>query len=262
MTKLSIAIITKNEEANIKRCLESIKWADEIIVVDDYSVDKTAEIARSFTSKVILKKMERFGAQRQFALEEATNEWILALDADQIVTSSLKEEISGEISQQPNFSAYYVPVKNIFFGKWMKHSGLYPDYTLHLFRKDRVRYDNAYVHEKLIVSGKIGYLKNPIIHFANRDIAQYFSRFNLYTSLTARKLYEQGLRLRWYNFFSFFIFKPVYYCLKKLLWDNGFLDGFHGFIYSLFNGFTALVYYAKLWERQNRGKFKDGMGQL
>ena len=174
---LSVIIITKNEESRIKDCINSVKdWADEVIVVDDYSQDKTRDIACSLGAKVFLRRMDIEGRHRNWANSQARNEWILSLDADERVTPQLKEEIS-QVLKNPQFDAYTIPRKNFFHNYWIRYSGQYPSSQLKLFKKDKLKWEEAEVHPRAFIDSDPGRLKNPLLHFLELSRGNLFLRF-------------------------------------------------------------------------------------
>lgn len=239
--KISVTIITGNEEGNIRECLESVKWADEIIIVDSESTDKTVEIAKEFTEKVIIHKWEGYAAQKQYALNLASNEWVLSLDADERVTTELANEILSE--NLDNFDGYRIKRENYFIGKKITGCGWGKDYQIRLFRKPKTRLSNRLVHEGFIVDGLLGTLSNVITHYSYRDLKDGFHKINEYSTLEANeKAYKKkitGLRV---------VFYPVWAFLQHYFIRKGFRDGKHGLMVSLMHAMTKLQVYMKIWE--------------
>jgi glycosyltransferase involved in cell wall biosynthesis len=231
----------KNEEENIKDCLKSVKWADEIIIVDSFSRDKTVEIAKEYTSKIFQKKWMGYGKQKNLALEKTTEEWILNIDADERVTKELAQEIKEAI-QRNQYDGYYIPNKAYFLGKWMRHSGWYPDYHLRLFKKEKGKFNERIVHEAVEVKGKKDYLKGPIEHFTAKSLSEYLRRLDKYARLTIEG--REG-RAGWYRIF----FHPPSTFFKMYIIKRGFLDGIHGLILALCHSFYTFNKYARLWEK-------------
>lgn len=253
MNKLSVVIIVKNEEADIRRCLESVKWADEIVIVDDMSTDKTIEICGEYTNKIYRRKMEGFGPQKQYGVQQAAGEWILSIDADEIVTAELAEEIRKAIGQDEGYSSYYIYRKNNYLGRWMRYCGWYVP-ILRLFKKEKGGFNSAKVHEEIIVGGGAGLLKNEILHYTYRDISDHLEKINLFTDYGAEELIKKGVVLKWYNYPWYFIFNPLFYFLKKYIYLQGFREGTHGFILCIFAGIVVFIKYAKVWKKQNINK--------
>ena len=248
MPKISAIVISYNEEKNIRRCLESLSWVDEIVVVDSYSEDNTKKIAGEFTDKIFDVKWEGFGKKKEFARTKASFEWVLCVDADEVVTPELKDEIKKAIQDQFSYDGFYIPRQSNFLGKWIKHSGWYPDYVLRLFKKDKAKFDESLVHEKLEISGKIGYLKNHLLHYTDPDLNHYLSKLNQYTSLSAKELFKKGKKA---NVFDL-LFRPLATFFKMFILRAGFLDGVYGLILAMFSSFHVLTKYAKLWHLQKQ----------
>jgi glycosyltransferase involved in cell wall biosynthesis len=243
MPKISAIVIVYNEEKNIHRCLESLSWVDEIVVVDSFSQDRTKEIASFFTDKIFDVKWEGFGKKKEFAREKASHDWVLSIDADEVIPERLKKEIQSIIVKNKTSDGYYIPRYSNFLGKWIKHSGWYPDYVLRLFKKNKAVFDQSLVHEKLILKGKAGFLKNHLLHYTDPDIPCYLAKMDKYTTLGAEKLFQEGKST---SIFDLSIRPPAIF-FKMFLLKGGFLDGWHGFILACFSSFHVFVKYAKLW---------------
>ena len=252
MNLLSVVIITCNEERNIRECLESVKWADEIIIVDAYSRDKTLEIAGKYTDKVFLNEWMGFGPQKNLGIDKATSSWILIVDADERITQELRVEIEDRLSNPScnRFVGYQVPRRNYFYGKWVRWGGAYPDYQLRFFRKDSGRYNDLPVHENLILQGLIGHLKNPIDHLADRCISDRFIKLDRYSALGAKETAKMKGRVRWYDIG----FRPIAPFIKAYVLKKGYRDGIYGLIYGTFAGFYTFSKYVKLWEMLKESK--------
>jgi glycosyltransferase involved in cell wall biosynthesis len=246
MNKISITVITKNEEKNISECLKSVAWADEIIVIDSESSDRTVELAKKFTDKVSIRKWEGYVPQKRFALSLAANEWVLSLDADERITSELKEEI---LNLSPgDFSGFKIKRKNFLMNKEITSCGWEKDYQLRLFKKEKTDLDKRLVHEKFVTEGKFGTLKNPMLHFTFSSFEDYLAKINIYTSLKAQELFKKKKTVGAWTIFShtvsaFFAFFFI---------RRGFKDGVYGLIISLLHSVSTMMNYIKLWELQNR----------
>ncbi len=246
MADISVIIIAKNEESKIEECMKSISWADEIILVDGFSEDATVSITRKYTDKIYQRQWDGYGSQKQFALEKATGEWILSIDADERVTPELKTEILEFIkSPKQGISGFNIPYKFYFLGHLMRYGGCSHEKHLRFFRRSGSRFTQDSVHEGVYVQGRISTFKNHIIHNSYKDIDEYFKKFNLYTSLDAEKKFARGKRI---SVWRFLIFKWEF--VNRYIFKLGFLDGVYGLLWALFSSFYALVKYAKLWERQ------------
>lgn len=252
MTKLSVVLITKNEETNLPRALGSVTWADEIIVLDSHSTDRTAEIARQYGAKVCEIDWPGFGLAKQKAVELATGEWILSLDADEVVTPELANDIKDILSNNSSVNGYYLPRRTNFLGRWIYHSGWYPDYVLRLFRKSRGKFDDAVVHEKVEVEGPTAQLRSDLLHFSYPTLELYFEKFNRYTTLGAEEALRQGKRAGWADM----TIRPWIAFVKHYVSKQGFRDGLEGFILSVLSATAVMVKYAKLRQMQ-RGQSKE-----
>ena len=254
---LSIALATYNEENNIKDCLVSVKQiADEIVIVDGQSQDKTAQIAQEFGAKVFsVPNNPHFHHNKQLAINNCQHDWILQLDADERVSPQLSQEIKRLFKQKQidQFSAYYIPRCNYFLGKFLKKGGAYPDPVIRLFRKNKAKFnqdqiiDNgittANVHAQLVIDGKIGSLSNDLIHYGDVNISGYFKRLNRYTSLEAQNLAKLNKKV---TFVNYFIGLPIYWFLKRFLRHKGFVDGYQGFLFALFSSLHYPIIWIKL----------------
>ena len=246
MNKISVTIITKDEEKNISDCLKSVAWADEIIVVDSESTDRTVELAKKFTDKVIIRKWEGYVPQKRYVLSLANNEWVLSLDADERVTAELKEEI---LNLSPGeFSGFKIRRKNFLLKKEITSCGWEKDYQLRLFKKGKTDLNERLVHEKFVTEGKVGTLKNPMLHFTFSSFEEYLAKINSYTSLKAQELFKKKKKVGGWTIFShtvsaFFAFFFI---------RRGFRDGVYGLIISLLHSVSTMMNYVKLWELQNR----------
>ena len=245
---ISICIICVNEEKNIRRCLESSTWADEIIVVDSMSQDRTVEMAREYTDKVYQRAWSGYSDQKNFALSKAKSDWILSIDADEEISQSLKDEITREIEKEDAKDGYRMPRLSFYQGRWIKHSGFYPDRQLRLFRRNRGYWVGKKVHEKVNVQGEIGLLKNELFHYPYKGIISGQIRtVNNFTDLLAEDMYAEG---KCYNLFPLFLRPPLKFVEVYFL-KLGFLDGLAGFIIAVTSAYAMFVRYVKLRELYN-----------
>lgn len=249
MIPVSAVIVTKNEELNIQEALESIKEFSEIIVIDSFSSDNTVEICKKYTDKVFQEEWEGYAKQKQKGIDSTSLPWVMILDADERVTPELCAEISFSIRNK-NQNGFYIPRKNFFLGKWMKHGGWWPDYTLRLFKKDMAFMQRREVHEKIIVRGDTGYLKNPIEHYTARSISEFISKLENYSTLSARELGQKDFMP---NIFTFII-RPLFTFVKMFIVRRGFLDGRYGLILSLLYSYYTFSKYTKIWENKIKDK--------
>ncbi|MEO8512748.1 MAG: glycosyltransferase family 2 protein [Ignavibacteria bacterium] len=245
MVRINAVVITYNEAKNIKECLESLNWCDEIIVVDSGSSDNTCEIAREFTNNITISGFKPYGEKRNIGIERAQGEWIIWLDADERVSPELKNEIISVINSPVNETdAFMINRKSFFINKFITHSGWYPDYTLRLFKKSaNIRFDSALVHEKAIYSGNTGKLKNDILHYTDRNFEHYIDKLNNYTSLSAEELSKKG------NIAGFFdiIFRPAFTFFKMYFLKLGILDGYMGLVLCTLSSIHVMTKYSKLY---------------
>lgn len=268
--KLSLCIAVRNEEKFIHYPLDTAyDFVDEIIIVDGESDDKTVERAKSYGRKVkiiAVKNEKMFHKNKQKAIEAARGDWILQLDADEALSPELKEEIKGIVeggaarivkrqtsddtsSENPTDTvAYWIPRKNFFLGRFLTKGGVYPDYTIRLYKRGVAHFPCKTVHENVEVEGVVGYLKNDLLHYADPDFERYLTRWNRYTSLDADELIKKGERP---SFFNYFFVKPTGWFFRSYLRYRGFMDGFPGLIFSFFSSIRFLAIYIKWWQRKH-----------
>lgn len=245
MKKLTVIILTCNEERNIKECIESAGVADEVLVIDSGSTDNTLQIAQNSGARVVCHPMkEGFAAQRNFALKQTNAEWVMFLDADERISADLANEIKNAILNNKK-TAYEIPRRNIAFGHWLKYGGWYPDYCLRLYPREAVTYTGI-VHERAVVNVPTKKFKNPFDHYTYDDWDRYFGKFNSYTTLMATQLYEKGKRA---SIFSI-VFRPLWAFFRTYVMKLGFLDGKMGFIMAAFHYFYTMAKYVKLYYMQ------------
>lgn len=245
MEKLSVTIITLNEEKKIRDALESVKWADEIVVIDSGSSDRTMEICREYTDKVFHNPWPGFVAQKNFATEKASHRWILSIDADERVTPELKEEIMA-LMKAPGASAYALPRKVFYLGRWIYNSGWYPDYKTRLFDRERCRWEGAQVHETVKAEGEVLRMKSDLIHYTFDDIEDHIKTMNSYTTLAAKEYTKKRQISR-----TDLAFRPIFTFFKSYIVKKGFKDGMPGFIISAAAACHVFLKYAKTWELKN-----------
>lgn len=243
---VSVAIITKNEEKNIRDALESVKDFEEIVVIDSFSTDGTLHICREYTQRIYQHEWKDFAFQKQLAIDRTTLQWVLILDADERVTDSLKKEIIKKINCE-DFDGYFIPRKNFFLNKWIKHGGWWPDYTLRLFKKDLGRMEHRLVHEKVIVSGKVGYLSQPLLHYTYRNFDEFIKKMQNYSMLSAMEIIKNNPSKT--KIFLKIFFAPPFTFFKMFILRKGFLDGLRGFMLAVFYSFYSFLKYAKVWEK-------------
>ena len=249
MGKLSVVTIAFNEERNIVDCLNSVRWADELIVVDSGSVDLTVDLAKQFPAKVMQMEWRGYGATKNEALQHASGDWVLWLDADERVTPELAKEIQQIVKENTSKVAGYTVARRAFFlGKWIKHCGWYPSRVTRLFRRQLGKFSETKVHEQLVLEGSTGQLRNDLLHYTDPDLHHYYQKFNRYTSLAAEDLRAAGKRFSWFDL----VVRPPFVFFKMFILRLGFLDGIHGFILSVASMSYVFVKYAKLWELKKK----------
>ena len=251
MCTISVVIVTKNEQTNIANCLDNLKWADEIVIIDDVSTDKTIEICRRYTKNVYINDSQgSFHENKNMGLEKARGEWILSLDADEIVKPELAREIKEAINHS-NKIGYYIPRKNYFLGTWINGCGWWPDRIIRLFKKGVTRWPLE-IHDtpKIRQKNKVGELQNALIHHTYRNLKNYFEKFNQYTTRLANEEYEKGVRINFKNIFLFFLIKPLYWFICKYFFYKGFRNAYPGFFISFSSSLVIIATYSKLWELQ------------
>lgn len=246
--KITATVITLNEEHNIAAALESLAWADEIVVVDSRSGDRTVEIARTFTDRVYARPWPGYSAQKNFAAEQASYEWIFSLDADERVSEELADEIRQlKLSGEPQAAAYRMPRLTFYLRRWIKHSGWRPDTKLRLYHRKRARWRGDYVHETLETDGMVERLKGDILHYTVRDASEHHLRMDRYTTLAAQQSYSQGKRAS----LGSLIGSPVIVFLRSYIFKLGFLDGIPGLAIARFAAHYEFLKNLKLWEMRN-----------
>ena len=225
MEKLSVTIITKNEEKNIGRCLESLKWADEIVVVDTGSTDRTVEICRQFTDRIYNESWHGYGKQKNICAGHTKNRWVLNVDADEVVTPESAQEIQDILKTGPQYPVYHLPRKNFFGDRWVRFGGWYPDRILRLYDKNEIAFSEVQVHERLSPDENAGSLKNPLIHYSYSNREDYVQRQDRYSTLYAQEKRAIGFHANWTHLYL----RPPLTFLKNFLLKKGFMDGSLGF---------------------------------
>lgn len=247
--KVSAVVIAYNDEPNMRACLESVTWADELIVVDSHSTDATASISREFTGKVYQHEFQGFGKLRNEAVAHATHDWVFSLDTDERATPEIRDEIRRVLAEGPQADAYFVPRQNYFLGRRIRHCGWYPDYRQpQLFRKSRMRYREEAVHEGADVEGTIGYLREHVLQYPFRDLDHYLAKMDRYSDLMAERMARQGRRFHAHQLVA----HPCFTFAKMYVARAGFLDGMPGLILSGLYAYYTFIKYAKFWEQQGR----------
>jgi glycosyltransferase involved in cell wall biosynthesis len=239
---ISVVMVTKDEEKNIEDAIESVKDFSEIIIIDSHSSDRTVDICKRYTEKVFQEEWKGYARQKQKGIDLASLPWVLILDADERLTPELKSEIANSLHDNRS-SGFYIPRKNFFLGKWIRHGGWWPDYTLRFFRKDRAYIEEREVHEKVVVKGKTGYLKNSMEHHTSRTLSDFLRKLVDYSTLSAKEINRKGLKP---NMVSLTV-RPLLTFSKMFFLRLGFLDGKHGLILSVLYSYYTFLKYAKAW---------------
>lgn len=245
MFPVSVAIITKNEENNIEDALKSVADANEIIIIDAFSSDKTVEICRKYTDKIFQHAWKGFAVQKQIAVDHTAGPWVLIIDADERITPELKKEITDTLAET-EYNGFFIARKNHFLGKWIRHGGWWPDYTLRLFKKEEGYLEPREVHESVTVKGQTGYLRNPLIHYTYWSLTDFINRMENYSTLAAREIRKNGGHA---GLFSLTM-RPAATFFKMYLMRLGILDGKRGLILAILYSYYTFLKYAKTWEKQ------------
>jgi glycosyltransferase involved in cell wall biosynthesis len=258
MERVSVVLVTLNEAHNIERCLGSVRWADEIIVVDSFSTDRTVELARRYTDRVYTHEYPGTSRQVERGIGYATGEWIFVIDADEEVSPELAAEVRDVLADSKGFAGFEFIRKPEAFGKWIEHGGWFPDYQFRFFRKDSYYPEHQEIHGGFGTRGKKGRLKGFLYHHTYSTIYAYVEKMNEYTSLhvSNRLKAGRGGAPRWYTI----LMSPLSHFLRMFFSRRGYRDGFHGFILAILDANYAMLMYAKLWEYRMREK--EGKGIL
>jgi len=244
---VSVIVLTKNEEKNLEGCLKSLAWARQVVVVDSQSTDRTVSIARRHGADVYVRPWPGFTAQRNFGLSKCRQPWVLSLDADERAAEDLKRAIAETLAQPEQLDGYRVPEINLFFGRWLRHGGVYPAPHLIFYRRHKGRYSpgSGDVHEGVQIPNP-GLLNGHIIHLAYPTVDLALSKLNSYTDLEASGRLKRGIQASWYGL----LWRPLERMLKNYLLKRGFLDGVPGLLYCFLNGYYTFIFELKMWEQR------------
>jgi glycosyltransferase involved in cell wall biosynthesis len=245
--RLSVTVITRDEQANLARALESVRWADEIVVVDCGSTDDTVGIAKRFDARVIIRDWPGYVEQKNHAADAAAHDWILSLDADERVSDALAEEIRAVLRAAPSAAGFRIPRVSHYLGRWIRTTSWYPDYQLRLYDRRRARWHGRHVHEGVRVEGDAGVLTGELEHYSYRDISHHLEKMSHYAGLAARGLHEQGRTAT----VGELALAPALTFINDYVLRRGFTDGRVGFIVSALNAFYVFQKFARLWELQH-----------
>jgi glycosyltransferase involved in cell wall biosynthesis len=243
VARLAVTIITRDEATNIEACLASVAWADEVLVVDSGSTDRTPDLARAAGARVITADWPGYAAQKNFAAAQASFDWILSVDADERITPALAQEVRRVLDQDPAEAGFRIPRVTWYFGRWIRTTDWYPDFQLRLYDRRRARWTPRAVHESVSADGPIGYLREDLQHYAYRDLSHHVATMNRYTTLAAGELAAQGRRAG----LADLIAHPPAAFLRNYILKRGCLDGTAGFVISALNAFYVFLKFAKLW---------------
>lgn len=249
-TTLSVAIATFNEADNIKRCLDAVSsWVDEIIVVDGHSTDETVKIVNKYKNAKIISTDNKpmFHLNKQMAIDACTCDWILQLDADEVISPELRDEIINTIKDS-KYNGYWIKRKNYFLGRFLTKGGVYPDPTIRLYRRGFGYLPCKDVHEQAEIKGPVSTLNEDLLHYADPTFKRYLMRNDRYTSLIAEQLKNENVKINFLNFINYFIFKPIYWFFLAYFRHKGFVDGFPGFVFAWYSSLRFPLAYIKLFE--------------
>lgn len=253
MAKISAAIITFNEEKNIRDCLESVRWADEIVIVDSRSTDRTVDICREYTDKVIIRDWPGNIEQQRFAASRCSNDWVLSIDADERISPGLAQEIRGLDLDHAEIDCYLMPRRAFFMNRWIDHSSWYPDHKPRLFNRTKGEWAGVSPHGIFMTRGRSKKLKHDILHFINRNIVEYSHTVLRYADLSAQAYHAAGKRFRWHQI----TVRPFYTFISKYFMRLGILDGIPGLAIAFLSSYGVFVKYLRLrdleWERRCEG---------
>ena len=239
--KISATIITLNEERNIARAIESLRCCDEILVLDSGSTDRTLELAEKLGARVVESPWRGYSGQKNFAAEQAAYDWILSLDADEALSEALEGEIWSLKKRGPEYDAYTMPRLAQYLGRWILHSGWYPDRKIRLYNRRKARWIGDFVHEALEVKGAVGHLEANILHFTCESLSEHLKTMDRYTTLAAQELVAQKAKIGLSNL----IFDPAWTFFRAYFLQRGFLDGFEGLCIAHTAAFYTFLKYAK-----------------
>ncbi len=246
--KISAFVITWNEAGKIAACIDSLAWADEIVVVDDLSTDGTLDVCAAHGVKCVQHKFTGFKDQKSYAMSQVANDWVLELDADERVSPEMREEILGLKAEDfSRYSCFEFRRLTRFWGKWIRHASLYPDYKARLYLRTNGAWSDGNIHERFITGGETKKLPCDIIHEQDLDIHGYFLRTARYADLSAADYFSRGKRAKWHHV----TVRPLYTFFYRYFVRLGFLDGVHGFVISVMGSIGTFMKYMKLYELQN-----------
>ncbi len=240
--KISAVVITKDEEKNIRRCLESLRFAGEIIVVDDYSSDRTVDICKEFGALVYSRKFDNFSKQKNFAVTKSNNKWVLLIDADEVISDELAASIC--YIERPSVDAFYINRANFIYGDFSNYSN--PEYHVRLFKKDKAKYVMP-VHEQMVIDGVTGFISGDILHYSMPDMSEHIKKINFYAAKDAE--YMKSTHVTIFNFIWYLFLRNIIKFMQHFFIKKAYRDGLRGFIFCINTAFSEFLSYAKIWER-------------
>jgi glycosyltransferase involved in cell wall biosynthesis len=239
--KITATIITLNEERKIVRAIESLRCCDEIVIVDSGSVDRTVELATNLGARILESPWRGYAAQKNWAAEQASNDWILSLDADEALSEALEGEIWNLKKSGPRCDAYTMPRLAQYLGRWILHCGWYPDRKVRLYHRAKAKWVGSFVHESVHVDGRIGHLEANLLHFTCDSLAEHVKTMDGYTTLAAEELVSRKARISWHHL----VLSPAWTFFRTFFLQRGFLDGFEGLCIAYMAAFYTFLKYAK-----------------
>ena len=248
MPDVSVVVITKDEADNIGEALDSVRWADDIVVVDCGSTDATVEIAKRYTDRVTARAWRGYGDQKNHATSLAAHDWVLSLDADERVSTGLAAELEGLFRTSPSKQGYRIPRTTRYLGRWIRSTDWYPDYQLRLYDRRVSRWNERPVHESVTTTGQVGRLRSEILHHAYRDVSHHLTTIDHYTTLAVEQMTADARHAHALDL----CVRPPLAFVRNYILRRGFRDGVPGLIVSMMNSYYVLLKLAKLWERQHR----------
>jgi glycosyltransferase involved in cell wall biosynthesis len=255
--RVSAIIVCFNEETNIRACLESVRWCDEIIVVDSHSTDRTLEITREFTERIFVRDWPGYREQKQFALDQAQTEWVLNVDADERVSPELRSEIQRELNHGDSLvNGYWIPRLVYYLGRWWYRGGWFPDYRLRLFRRERAIWGGVNPHEKVVVEGTTKRLSGRLLHFTYRDVSQHLTTVNRLTDISSQELLRRRGRVARHDI----VLRPLWRLFRSLVVDRAILEGWAGLFVAVTGAFYVYLKYAKAVELEHGDGQSYGVG--
>jgi glycosyltransferase involved in cell wall biosynthesis len=245
---LTVIVPTFNEEDNLRACLETVTWADDIFVVDSFSTDRTLDIAREFTDHIVQHEYVNSATQKNWAIPQCTTDWVMVVDADERVTPALRDRIQRVLEEGTDYDGFFVKRMTIFFGRLIRHCGWHRDYLVRLWRRGKGRYEDLHVHAEVLVDGPVGRIDEHFLHETYRSLDHYLEKFGRYTTWSAQDLYEAGRRATWVNL----TLRPLWRFFRMFILRHGFLDGKHGLVLCTLAAYSVFMKYAKLWDLRRR----------